>query len=195
MDAETGTEGEPCSEEEVCQFFDEMPDDRYRDAIRYAKVCASGCQAQAHELFNEAFVRMAAGTRKCLRGEDLMRILLNSIRSLASDRMFVSENARIVRLKNAGLKPVSAADVADDIAGDLSTLDDTLDVDSLYPAVMAAIANDQPLVDLAEAIGLGFRGEDLETLLGVEKLELAALRRRLKRKALAARIEATRLSA
>jgi hypothetical protein len=138
---------------------------------------------------------MASGTRKCLQGEDLMRVLLSTIRSLASDRMFVSENTRIVRLKNVGLKPVSAADVANDVAEDLSDPDGELDIDALYPVVLAAIAGDQPLVDLAEAVGLGYRGEDLEILLGVDKLELATLRRRLKRKALAARIEATRLSA
>ncbi|ESX02345.1 hypothetical protein NKJ16_29460 [Mesorhizobium sp. M0179] len=99
MDAEIGIKRIPCSEEEVSEFFDRMTSVQKRDAYQFAVKCSAACLADAHELINEAFVRMCDGRRTRLSdNNDLFPVLMGTIKSLASDRHFVTERARIRRM-------------------------------------------------------------------------------------------------
>jgi DNA-directed RNA polymerase specialized sigma24 family protein len=189
MEGDSGKSGEPHSEEEVRRFFTDLTPGQRDRAVRFAKQRAFNGHVDADDLIHEAYVRMVGGARTCVRGADLFRVLLNTIRSLSSDRMFMTENARIAKLtaKGVHLSTVQAVDVADVLAAPLGENDEDGMDDVLHAAIMAAIDDDAPLLDLAEAVREGYRGHDLEVLLDVDTKGLAALRTRFRRKALAIR--------
>ncbi|ESZ42926.1 hypothetical protein [Mesorhizobium sp. L2C066B000] len=194
MDAEIGIKRIPCSEEGVSEFFDRMTSVQKRDAYQFAVKCSAACLADAHELINEAFVRMCDGRRTRLSdNNDLFPVLMGTIKSLASDRHFVTERARIRRMgsgKEKGKYGVVERDadhgsikIASAIA-DTDEVTDRMDPDEYRKALLADIAGDTEFELLFEGMSVPFIGKDLAEWMGMDTVALATVRRRFKRQML-----------
>jgi hypothetical protein len=194
MDAEVGIKRVTCSEEEVSDFFDRMTSAQKRDAHRLAMRCAAACLADAHDLINEAYVRMCDGRRtRRADCDDLFPVLLGAIKSLASDIQFITERTRIRRLGSGVEKGkygvierdadhgMIAIDAASADAGDA---DDEMDPDRYRQALLAEIAGDGELELLFEGLSASFIGKDLADWMGMDEVALASVRRRFKRQML-----------
>lgn len=194
MDAEIGARRVPCSEEEVSEFFDRMTSAQKRDAYRFAVKCSAACLADADELINEAYVRMCDGRRTRRNGsDDLFSVLMGTIKSLASDRNFITETTRIRRMgsgEDRGKYGVIERDagrgsVAVDEAGaDAGDVVDRMDPDEYRKALLAEIAGDAELELLFEGLSVPFIGKDLADWMGMDTVALATVRRRFKRQML-----------
>ncbi|RUV91990.1 hypothetical protein EOA88_09575 [Mesorhizobium sp. M5C.F.Ca.IN.020.14.1.1] len=182
MDAVAGGERVPCSEEEVRKFFDRMTSAQKRDAYQLAKSCSATCQADADELISEALVRMSDGRRKRTAHEtDLFPVFMGTIKSLATDRHFISECARIRRMGKGKYGVVDASAMADKLGADDAIVEEALDPEDYRKAILAEIAGDDELGQLFEAICAGFKGKELAELLEMDTNALATARRRFKR--------------
>jgi DNA-directed RNA polymerase specialized sigma24 family protein len=194
MDAEAGARHIPCSPDEVGDFFDRMTSGQKRDAYLFAVKCAASCLADAHELVNEAFVRMWEGRRKRRAdNDDLFPVLLGTIRSLASDRQFVAEAVRIRRMgsgKDKGKFGVIERDAAygsvatDEASAYVDDAIERMDPDVYREALLAEIEGDAELQLLFEGLSAGFIGSELAELMDMDAAALATVRRRFKRRML-----------
>lgn len=194
MDAEIGIERMPCSEEEVSEFFDRMTSAQKRDAYQFAVKCSAACLADADELINEAFVRMCDGRRtRLVDNNDLFPVLMGTIKSLASDRHFVTERARIRRMgsgKEKGKYGVVEHDAdhgsikIDKAIADTDEVSDRMDTDEYRQALLADIAGDAEFELLFEGMSASFIGKDLAEWMGMDTVALATVRRRFKRQML-----------
>ena len=194
MDAEAGSRRVPCSEEEVREFFDRMTSAQKQDAYRFAVKCTATCLADAEELISEAYVRMCDGRRtRQSDNNDLFPVLLGTIKSLASDRHYVTEAARIRRMgtrEEKGKYRVIERDAdhgtiaIDEASADASNDVDRMDTDEYRQALLADIAGDSELELLFEGLSASFIGKDLADWMGMDTAELATVRRRFKRKML-----------
>lgn len=194
MDAETGARRVPCSEEEVSEFFDRMTSAQKRDAYRFAVKCSATCLADAEELINEAYVRMCDGRRtRQTDSDDLFSILMGTIKSLASDRHFITETTRIRRMgsgKDRGKYGVIERDAdrggvaLDEASAEAGDVVDRMDPDEYRKALLADIAGDAELELLFEGLSVPFIGKDLADWMGMDTVALATVRRRFKRQML-----------
>lgn len=194
MDAEAGIRRIPCSEEEVSDFFGRMTSAQKRDAYQFAVKCSAACLADADELISEAFVRMCDGRRTRLSdNDDLFPVLMGTIKSLASDRHFVTERARIRRMgsgKEKGKYGVVEYDAdhgnvtIDKASADIGEGTDRMDPDEYRKALLADIAGDAELELLFEGMSVPFIGKDLADWMGMDTVALATVRRRFKRRML-----------
>jgi hypothetical protein len=194
MDAEAGIKRVPCSEEEVSEFFDRMTSAQKRDAYQFAVKCSAACLAEADELINEAFIRMCDGRRTRLSDNvDLLPVLMGTIKSLASDRHFVTERVRIRRMgsgKEKGKYGVVEYDAdygsitVDKASSDTGEVTDRMDPEEYRKALLADIAGDRELELLFEGLSASFIGKDLADWMGMDTVALATVRRRFKRQML-----------
>ncbi|MES0046180.1 hypothetical protein [Mesorhizobium sp. M0053] len=118
---------------------------------------------------------------------------MGTIKSLASDRHFVTERARIRRMgsgKEKGKYGVVERDadhgsikIASAIA-DTDEVTDRMDPDEYRKALLADIAGDTEFELLFEGMSVPFIGKDLAEWMGMDTVALATVRRRFKRQML-----------
>jgi hypothetical protein len=120
-------------------------------------------------------------------------VLMGTIKSLASDRHFVTEGARIRRMgsgKEKGKYGVIERDAdhgtiaIDAASADAGDAVDRMDPDEYRQAVLADIAGDTELELLFEGLSASFIGKDLADWMGMDTAALATVRRRFKRQML-----------
>lgn len=138
--------------------------------------------ADADELMNEAYVRVADGRRTWPRSITFAKFLVGVVKSLATDGDFATD-AKKVRSLSKGYAVVAdeyLPAVADD--SDSATVVREKEVqEQRISRLEAHFQGDAEMELLLMGIRDGLRGQALEELLGVDKKRLEALRTRFRR--------------
>ena len=157
---------------------------REKDNVMIAAkfLAGRGNIADAHELMNEAYVRIADGVRRWPRSTSFARFLVGVVKSLATDADFATDAKKIRSLS----KPYAV--VAEDRLPEVADNCDPVgavhekEVQELRISRLEAhFQGDNEMQLLLMGIREGLRGQALEQLLEVDTKGLEALRTRFKR--------------
>jgi DNA-directed RNA polymerase specialized sigma24 family protein len=137
--------------------------------------------ASADELMSEAFVRISDGARQWPVGETFPAFLAGVIRSLASDKMFLSDSRKVSRISGGytAIEQDDLSQVGD--ATDASVVKHKILVEEMHTHMEHRFAHDDEMTLLVMGIQEGLRGKRLEDAIGVDTKRLAALRTRFPR--------------
>nr|WP_210307864.1 sigma-70 family RNA polymerase sigma factor [Aminobacter niigataensis] len=162
--------------------FHGLPDIDRRNLANAASVLAArGTYVTREELISEAYVRMAEGRRLWPISQPFTAYFAGVMKSLLSDRMFLTDEGKVVRLKNKmsvvrpdDLPRVAANDDSEDLRNKAL-------VEEIVSVLETRIAGDEDLELLWAGIQCDLRGKELQEELGVDVKQLATLRTRLNR--------------
>lgn len=170
------------SVDEALGAFRSLGDSDTRNLGRVADFFAGkGNLASAQELISEAYVRIADGARQWPVNDTFAVFLAGVIRSLASDKMFLSDTRRVPRIKG-GYTVVEQDNLSQvEDATDASSVKDKILVEEMYTHLEHHFAEDDEMMLLVMGIQEGLRGKSLEIAVGVDTKRLAALRTRFLR--------------
>ncbi|MER8649649.1 transposase [Mesorhizobium sp. M0586] len=182
MDQADVVDVEHHSVDEALGAFRSLGDSDTRNLGRVADFFAGrGNLASAQELISEAYVRIADGARQWPVNDTFAVFLAGVIRSLASDKMFLSDTRRVPRIKG-GYTVVEQDNLSQvEDATDASSVKDKILVEEMYTQLEHHFAEDDEMMLLVMGIQEGLRGKSLEIAVGVDTKRLAALRTRFLR--------------
>jgi len=168
--------------EETVETFRNLPERDKANLMRAAQFLAGrGNLASPEELLSEAFIRISDGVRRWRKSETFPFFVGGVLKSLASDRMFLTDESKVKRLKQ-GFDVVSSDDehkIPDSEDGKLAAKKGLIELAIRHLEVH--YAGDEEMELLLMGIQDGLIGQDLQDLLGVDAKRLEALRTRLKR--------------
>lgn len=168
--------------EETVETFRNLPERDKANLMRAAQFLAGrGNLASPQELLSEAFIRIADGRRRWKKSETFPFFVGGVLKSLASDRMFLTDDSKVKRLKQ-GFAVVSSDDehrIPDSADGKLAAKKGLIELAIRHLEVH--YAGDEEMELLLMGIQDGLIGQDLQDLLGVDAKRLEALRTRLNR--------------
>lgn len=179
-----GNKEESYSAEEALEAFKKLPGRDKANLIRMTGVLAGrGNLASAGDLWNEAYVRIAEGKRCWPKGQAFPLFLAGVFRSLATDRMFLTDARQIQRLE--GGYSVIADEVLSNIADNCPETDTRRKAltEAVFRELEAHFANDEEMLLLLIGIQDRLIGKKLQEAVGVDATRLEALRTRLNRHA------------
>jgi RNA polymerase sigma-70 factor (ECF subfamily) len=134
------------------------------------------------DLLQEALCRALAGSRKCPRDVDLVRFLVEVMRSVA--------NGEVEKLENqADVIPVVQPGALVDCAVDLQDSKDSQEEgmmaaerdEATRQALLGLFPNDRQARDLVDGILTGYEGQELRTLTDLDQEGYASKRRFMRR--------------
>jgi len=178
--------------EEEARDADHLSVDEVRETIRRlgkgdaAKIRKAArwferrCGMPADDLMQEAFVRMLGRSRRVPRGLDLVAVVLQVIRSIASgERDAFAKGQREVRSISNGS---DGPEMVDSSPSPECMVLSAHDGGQILTTIDHLIEDDEQLQLLVEGLCDGMMGEELEQLLEVDTNGLATIRKRLKRR-------------
>ena len=134
----------------------------------------------AADLRQEAYVRLLDGRRKCRMGVDIVDVVIGIMRSMVSaEREADAEGNRPVLIGafgEGGIDAVSLAPSPEQVGHDALHYRRTLG------AVRAELGDDPRLLAMLDAVLDGVKGQELQERLGLTKMELASLHKKLRRR-------------
>ena len=182
MDQVEADDDEFYSADEALEAYRTLTD---RDRANLAKaarfLAGRGNLASAHELLNEAYIRVASGRRRWRKGKDFSHFLGGVIKSLASDDMFLADTHKVQKL-DGGYSVVEQDDLAtvrDESDGTIVV--QKLMVEQMWVHMELHFAGDDEMQLLVMGVQDHLRGRELEVAVGVDTKRLAALRTRFNR--------------
>lgn len=152
--------------------------------IRLTDVLAGrGNLASAEELWNEAYVRIAEGKRRWPKGQAFPYFMAGVLRSLATDRMFLTDARQIHRLEGgySVVPDEGLSNIADDCR-ETDTRRKAL-TECVFRELETHFADDDEMQLLLIGIQDRLIGKKLQEAVGVDATRLEALRTRLNRQA------------
>lgn len=158
--------------------------DREKDNVMIAaKVLAGrGNIADAHELVNEAYVRIAEGVRRWPRSTSFARFLVGVVKSLATDADFATDAKKIRSLsKPYAVVTEDRLPAVADIGDSVGAVHEKEVQELRISRLEAHFQGDNEMQLLLMGIREGLRGRALEELMGADTKGLEALRTRFKR--------------
>ena len=140
-----------------------------------------GNLASPDELLSEAFIRLENGQRRWKRGQSFLKCVAGAIRSLATDRMFLTD-ARQVRGLTGGYSVVADEELPNvpDAGNDNSVARQVM-ADHIFKQLEQHFAGDDEMQMLLMGIQDDLLGQELLEALEVDAKRLEALRTRLNR--------------
>jgi DNA-directed RNA polymerase specialized sigma24 family protein len=162
--------------------YDGLSEIERRNIVNAAKALAGqGKYVSPDELISEAYVRMAEGRRLWPTSKPFMAFFVGTMKSLVADRMFLTDEGKVVRLKNrlAVVRPEELPLVAAN--DDTESLGDKILIEEVVESLEALMAGDEALELLWTGIQCDMKGKELQEALGVDVKQLATLRTRLNR--------------
>ena len=134
----------------------------------------------ASDLRQEAYVRLLDGRRKCRVGVDIVDVLVGIMRSMVSaERDADADGNRPVLVGafgDGGIDTLSLAPSPEQVGHDALHYRRTL------AAIRAELSDDPHLMAMLDAVLDGVKGQALEHQLGLTKVELATLHKKLRRR-------------
>lgn len=170
------------SVDDALAAYEGLPDIDRRNLVNAARALAGSWKyVSPNELISEAYIRMAEGRRRWSSSEAFTTFFAGVMKSLVTDRMFLTDEGKVVRLKNKmsvihpdDLPLVAAND-------DIEDLRNKVLVEEFASALEARIEGDEELQLLWAGIQRCLKGKELQEELGVDEKQLATLRTRLNR--------------
>jgi DNA-directed RNA polymerase specialized sigma24 family protein len=134
------------------------------------------------DLLQEAFCRALAGSRKCPNGVDVVKFLVDAMRSIANGEGEKIENQiDTAPLVQPGATYEGAVDPKDLTDGPEEAAVAAETNEATRQAILALFPNDQQARDLADGILAGYEGEELQALTDLDKRSYASKRRFMRR--------------
>jgi len=134
------------------------------------------------DLLQEAFCRALVGGRKCPTNVDVVRFLVEAMRSIANGEGEKIENQiEIVPIVQPGASADSAADPKDSNDSQEETMIAAENDEAIRQAILGLFPNDQQAHDLADGILAGYEGEELRELTDLDQRGYASKRRFMRR--------------
>jgi len=171
------------SADDAMAAWDALSSEERSKLARVARIIAgSSGFPSPDDLINEAYIRIADGRRRWPQAHTFVSFVAGVMKSLRTDRIFVSDERRVVGLEQ-GFAIVTSEDLelvaANDDDGDL--LRKTI-IEDAISKLEDYFSDDDEMTLLLMGVQEGLIGKDLQDVVGVEAKRLEALRTRLKRR-------------
>jgi hypothetical protein len=154
---------------------------RLRSASRYY-AWAIGWEAE--DLLNETFCRTLAGSRRCPIDVDLVRFLVQAMRSIAggeAEKITIENQAESVPIVQPGAAVAVAIDLADARASEEEAMLIAENEEAIRQGALGLFQGDATARDLVDGILMGYEGEELRILTSLDKTAYASKRRLVRR--------------
>jgi DNA-directed RNA polymerase specialized sigma24 family protein len=134
------------------------------------------------DLLQEAFCRALAGSRQCPCDVDVVKFLVEAMRSIANGEGEKAENRiEIVPVVQPGAPADGAVDISDSTNSQEEIMVTAQENEATRQAVLGLFPTDQQARDLADGILAGYEGEELRALTDLDKTSYASKRRLMRR--------------
>jgi DNA-directed RNA polymerase specialized sigma24 family protein len=134
------------------------------------------------DLRQEAFFRALAGGRKWPTNVDVIRFLIEAMRSIANGEAEKAENQiEKVSIGQPGVSAESAVDIKDSTQSQEETMMNAESDDATRQNLLGLFPNDPQARDLVDGILAGYVGEELRTLTDLDEKGYASKRRFMRR--------------
>jgi DNA-directed RNA polymerase specialized sigma24 family protein len=134
------------------------------------------------DLLQEAFCRALAGSRKCPKDVDLVRFLVEAMRSIANGEVEKVENQiDVVPVVQPGALVEGAEDVKESKESQEETMIAAESEEAMRQTLLGLFPNDPQARDLVDGILVGYEGEELHALTDLDQKGYASKRRFMRR--------------
>ena len=134
------------------------------------------------DLLQEAFCRALAGSRKCPSTVDLVRFLVQAMRSIANGEAEKIENqVDVLPVVEPGASVDGAVDLTDSQESQEESMIAAESDEAIRQALLGLFPNDRHARDLVDAILVGYEGEELRVLTDLDHTGYASKRRFMRR--------------
>ncbi len=134
------------------------------------------------DLLQETFCRALAGSRQCPTNIDVVKFLVEAMRSIANGEDEKVENQfETVPVVQAGAVVTGAEDPKDSTPSQEESMAAAETSEATRQAVLGLFPNDAQARDLADGILAGYEGEELRSLTDLDKTSYASKRRFMRR--------------
>jgi DNA-directed RNA polymerase specialized sigma24 family protein len=134
------------------------------------------------DLLQEAFCRALAGSRQCPTSVDVVKFLVDAMRSIANGEGEKVENQiDTVPIVQPGAAYDGAVDPKDSTDSQEEAMVAAETSEAMRQAILGLFPNDQQARDLADGILAGYEGEDLRALTDLDQKGYASKRRFMRR--------------
>jgi DNA-directed RNA polymerase specialized sigma24 family protein len=134
------------------------------------------------DLLQEAFYRAFAGSRKWPSNVDLVRFLVEAMRSIANGEAEKVENQiDVIPIVQPGALVEGAVDVKDSKESQEETMIAAESDEAIRQTLLGLFPNDRQARDLVDGILAGYEGEELRTLTELDQKGYASKRRLMRR--------------
>lgn len=138
----------------------------------------------AKDLLQEAWCRALAGRRNWPDDVDLVRFMIQAMRSIAdgeTEKVEVEIKGELVPIVQPGVKVLGAFEPEDEGKSPEELVMDTENEEAVRQGVLSLFSDDEKACDIADGIIAGFEGEELRELVGLDKTAYASKRRSMRR--------------
>ena len=134
------------------------------------------------DLLQEAFCRALTGSRQCPTNVDVVKFLVEAMRSIANGEGEKLENqVETVPIVQPGAPVDSAVDPKDSTASQEEIMIAAESNEAIRQAILGLFPNDHQARDLADGILAGYEGEELRVLTDLDQKGYASKRRFMRR--------------
>ena len=134
------------------------------------------------DLLQEAFCRALTGSRKCPKNVDLVKFLVETLRSIANGEADKVENkVEVIPVVQPGALVESAVDLEDSSEGQEVAMMTAENDEAIRQALLGLFPNDPQARDLVDGILAGYEGEELRALTDLDQKGYASKRRFMRR--------------
>jgi hypothetical protein len=134
------------------------------------------------DLLQEAFCRGLAGSRQCPTNVDVVKFLIEAMRSIANGEGEKAENQiDTVPIEQPDAPADGAVDPKDSTASQDETMIAVESDEATRQEILGLFSNDLQARDLADGILAGYEGEELRTLTDLDEKGYASKRRYMRR--------------
>jgi len=138
--------------------------------------------SSGEDLLQEAFCRTLAGSRQCPTNVDIVRFLIEAMRSIANGEGEKVENrVETVPIEQPGAPADSAVDPKDSAGSQEEAMIAAESDEAIRQAVLGLFPDDHQARDLADGILAGYEGEELRALTDLDQKGYASKRRFMRR--------------
>jgi len=136
----------------------------------------------ADDLLQEAFCRALAGGRHCPTNVDVVRFLVQAMRSIANGEAEKVENQiETVPVVQSGAPSDGAVDLRDSTESQEETMIAAEGAEAIRQAMLGLFPDDHQVRDLVDGILAGYEGEELRALTDLDQKGYASKRRFMRR--------------
>jgi DNA-directed RNA polymerase specialized sigma24 family protein len=134
------------------------------------------------DLLQDAFCRTLAGSRQCPTGVDVVKFLVEAMRSIANGEGEKVENQiDTLPVGQLGATSAGAVDPKDSTESQEETMVAAETNEATRQAILGLFPTDHQARDLADGILAGYEGEELRALTDLDKTAYASKRRFMRR--------------
>ena|ERR1700683_513913 len=170
------------SRDEISALIRALTDAQWIRLRKASAYFAWAYNLNADDLLQETFCRALAGSRKCPRSVDLIRFLVQAMRSVANGEAENIENqVDVIPVVQPGALVEGAVDLKDSKDSQEESMIAAESDEAIRQALLGLFPNDRQARDLVDGILAGYEGEELRTLTDLDLKGYASKRRFMRR--------------